>query len=55
MSDVGGDVATITTRLGSDLSREAAKMTNEAIKHLLLFLIQKAKEQSDKAGEMALS
>lgn len=55
MSDVGSDVATIATRLGSDLSREAAKMTNEAIKHLLLFLIQKAKEQSDKAGEMALS
>lgn len=55
MSDVGGDVATVVTRLGADLSRDAVKMTNEAMKQLLIFLIQRAKEQSDKAGEMALS
>lgn len=54
MSDIGGDVSTVVVRMGSDLSREAMKMTNESIKQLLLHMIQKAKEQSDRAGEVAL-
>ncbi len=54
MSEIGGDLSTIVVRAGSDLTREAAKMTNESVKQLLLYLIQKAKEQSDKAGEASL-
>lgn len=54
MSEIGGDVSTVIVRVSTDLSREAAKMTNESVKQLLLYMIQKAKEQSDRAGEVAL-
>lgn len=54
MSDIGGDVSTIVTRMASDLSRETAKMTNESIKQMLIFLINRAKEQGDKPGEKSL-
>ncbi|MEK4433099.1 DNA translocase FtsK [Paenibacillus sp. FSL M7-0802] len=54
MSDIGGDVSTIVTRMASDFSRETAKMTNESIKQMLIFLINKAREQGDKPGEKSL-
>lgn len=52
--DLGTDVANIATRVGTDLSKEAAKMTNETMKQFLLYLIQKAKENGNKAGEVSL-
>ncbi|MDQ0496873.1 DNA translocase FtsK [Paenibacillus brasilensis] len=54
MSDIGGDVSAIVTRMASDLSRETAKMTNESVKQMLVFLINKAREQGDKPGEKSL-
>lgn len=54
MSEIGGDVSTIVTRMGADLSREAAKMTNESVKQLLIYLIQKAKEQQNVSGQTNL-
>lgn len=54
MSDIGGDVSTIVMRMTSELSREAAKMTNESVKQMLIFLINKAREQGDQAGEKSL-
>ncbi|WP_068612603.1 DUF3801 domain-containing protein [Paenibacillus tuaregi] len=54
MSDVGGDVSTIVARMASDVSRETAKMTNESVKQLLVFLINRAKEQGDRAGQKSL-
>lgn len=52
--DLGTDVANVATRVGTELSKEAAKMTNETMKQLLLYLIQKAKENGNKAGEVSL-
>lgn len=52
--DLGTDVANVATRVGTELSKEAAKMTNETMKQLLLYLIQKAKEGGNKAGEVSL-
>lgn len=54
MSEIGGDVSALVVRASTDLTREAAKMANESVKQLLLYMIQKAKEQSDRAGEIAL-
>lgn len=54
MSEIGGDVSTLVVRASTDLTKEAAKMTNESVKQFLLYMIQKAKEQSDRAGETAL-
>lgn len=54
LPDISGDVSTIVMRMTSDLSREAAKMTNESVKQMLIFLINRAREQSDKAGEKSL-
>lgn len=52
--EMGGDVANIAAMIGTDLTKESMKMTNEAIKQLLIFLIQKAKENGDKVGETSL-
>ncbi|MCJ8010142.1 PcfB family protein [Paenibacillus sp. KQZ6P-2] len=52
--EMGGDVANIAAMIGTDLTKESMRMTNEAIKQLLIFLIQKAKENGDKAGETSL-
>lgn len=54
MSEIGGDVSTLVVRASTDLTKEAAKMTNESVKQFLLYMIQKSKEQSDRAGEIAL-
>lgn len=54
MSDLGGDAGYLVTRSAIDLSRETAKMTNEAVKAMLVVMIDKAKEQGNKPGEKSL-
>lgn len=54
MSDLGHDVSTVVTGMASDLSRETAKMANESVKQMLIFLINKAREQGDRPGEKSL-
>lgn len=54
MSDLGHDVSTVVTGMASDLSRETAKMANESVKQMLIYLINKAREQGDRPGEKSL-
>lgn len=54
MSDLGGDAGYLVTRSAIDLSRETAKMTNEAVKAMLVVMIDKAKKQGNKPGEKSL-
>ncbi|WP_433946999.1 DUF3801 domain-containing protein [Paenibacillus sp. SN-8-1] len=54
MSELGGDVASVVTRVGVDLSREAMKITNESMKLLLIHLIKQAREREDRPGEKSL-
>ena len=54
MSDLGHEVSSIVTGMVSDLSRETAKLANESVKQMLIFLINKAREQGDRPGEKSL-
>lgn len=52
--EIGSDIANITVAVGTDLSKESLRMTNEAMKQLLIYLIRQAKERGNKVGENAL-
>lgn len=54
MSDLGHDVSTVVTGMASDLSRETAKMANESVKQMLIYLINKTRELGDRPGEKSL-
>lgn len=54
MPDIGDDVSTLVVGATNDLTREATKMANESVKQFLLFMIQRAKEQSDRSGLIGL-